>query len=48
VKKNVIEIKAIGKDYIIVQKNGKGLAKRIVGKIKGRKTKNLLSINGLR
>lgn len=31
-KKDIIEIKAIGKDYIIIQRNGKGIIKRIVGK----------------
>jgi len=36
-KKDLVEIKAIGKGYIIIQRNGKGLVKRIVGKLKGSK-----------
>lgn len=36
-KKDVVEIKAIGKDYIIIQRNGKGMIKRIIGKKKSRK-----------
>ena len=36
-KKDIVEIKAIGKDYIIIQRNGKGMIKRIIGKKKGRK-----------
>lgn len=31
-KTDVIEIKVIGEDYIVVQKNGRGKVKRIVGK----------------
>lgn len=31
-KKDVLEIKMIGKNFILVQKNGRGQLKRIIGK----------------
>ena len=45
-KQDLIEIKTIGEGYIIIQMNSKGIVKRVVGKIKGRKTKSLLSSIG--
>jgi hypothetical protein len=48
VKKDLVEIKAIGKDYIIIQRNGKGVLQRMIGKMKGRKNKSLLSLAGIR